>query len=144
MPSLDKIMRDAGLNVNQRNQILRDMNAVADDDDDGAKRPRSSEVFKALTSGFPNIDAASVVRHLAKHGFLFDDGVEHVAAAAVTEQNYTLHKQVQARAARLGFNYRIGEKVDPVELDRALAGKDIQARLELKNNMIRLGVLSAN
>jgi hypothetical protein len=143
MPSLDQIMRNAGLNLNQRNQILRDMNAVADDNDDGAKRPRTSEVHKSLAAAFPDLDAAAVVKHLAKHGYLFDDGIGSVSAAAVTESNFRLHKQIQAAAARLGFDYRIGEKVDPFELDRALAGKDITARMTLKNNLMRLGVLSA-
>jgi hypothetical protein len=60
----------------------------------------------------------------------------------VTEQNIRIHQQIRAAAARLGFNYRIGEKVDPFELDQALRGRDIQERLTLKNNMIRAGVLS--
>jgi hypothetical protein len=67
MPNLKKIMSDAGLNVQQQNDIMREMSAVADNSDEVAKRPRTSEVHAALRSGFPEIDAAGVVRHLAKH-----------------------------------------------------------------------------
>jgi hypothetical protein len=147
MPSLKKLMADAGLNVQQQNDILREMSAVSDNSDGVATRPRTSEVHAALRSAFPEIDAAAVVRHLAKRGFLFDDGVASVNAAAavtVSDSNFKLHQRIKAEAARLGFDYTPGRKVDPFQLDAALRGKDISARLALKANLIRIGALSAN
>jgi hypothetical protein len=145
MPTFEQLLKSAGVNdPHQRAKLINELRgAAADDNNDGARRPRTSEVHKSLTAAFPDLDAATVVKHLAKRGFLFDDGIESMAAAAaVTESNFRLHQQIKAAAARLGFDYRIGEMVDPFELDQALAGKDVQKRLELKNNMIRAGVLS--
>jgi hypothetical protein len=144
MPTFEQLLKSAGVNdPHQRAKLISELRgAAADDNDDGAKRPRTSEVHKSLTAAFPDLDAAAVVKYLAKHGYLFDDGIGSVSAAAVTESNFRLHQQIKAAAARLGFDYRIGEMVDPFELDQALAGKDVQKRLELKNNMIRAGVLS--
>jgi hypothetical protein len=145
MPTFEQLLKSAGVNdPHQRAKLISELRgAAADDNDGGPKRPRTSEVHKSLTAEFPDLDATAVVKHLAKHGFLFDDGIDSMAAAAVTESNFRVHQQIKAAAARLGFDYRIGQKVDPFELDRALAGKDVQKRIELKNNMIRLGVLSA-
>jgi hypothetical protein len=63
------------------------------------------------------------------------------AASAVDERNISLHRQIQNEAKRLGFNYVIGQRVDPIQLDQAIAGRDIGGRLRLKSMMAQAGVL---
>jgi hypothetical protein len=145
MPSIESILRNvAGLTPTQQRELIQGLRASADHDDgEPATRPRSSEIFAALKA-LPNLDAATrseIVRHLVRVGHVFDDGLDEVHAAAVDERNISLHRQIQAEAKRLGYDYKIGVPVDSFALDHALAGKDIEQRFRLKAMMAQVGVL---
>lgn len=50
-------------------------------------------------------------------------------------------KRVCAEAARLGYQIKPAEKINMFELDSALAGKDVEARMRLKRNLAYLGMI---
>jgi hypothetical protein len=50
-------------------------------------------------------------------------------------------RNVMSRAARLGYRMKENEKIDLVELDRVLAGKDTLERIALKTDMSRLRLI---
>jgi hypothetical protein len=64
-------------------------------------------------------------------------------AAAANPENHVGIAVMKAHARRLGVSLEEGKPVDIIALDKALAGKDITARLELKSMLYRLGCIAA-
>jgi hypothetical protein len=63
-------------------------------------------------------------------------------AVAANVENEVAIKQIKATARRIaGFDVKDNELVDPIALDKALAGKDVETRMGLKLNMARLGLI---
>jgi len=160
MSSIETVLRGAGLDIQQRTKILNELNAKADDKSDAfyaaaAGRLRTSVIHDGLknVAGLDAETRRNVTAHLAKAHpeHVFDDGLQSCnASVAVTEANAQAHRRIQNEAARLGFKYVPGEKVDPFELDAALRARDsapssqvIERRIALKSNLMRIGALSA-
>jgi hypothetical protein len=61
--------------------------------------------------------------------------------AAADPQNLPLLKQAVATAQRLGFEIKPDETINTFELDRALAGKDLDERWALKTILHRLAMI---
>jgi hypothetical protein len=60
----------------------------------------------------------------------------------VNPGNAHRHYQILHAARRLGVSYVPGDKIRLVDLDRQLAGKDIEARCVLKSMLAQVGALS--
>jgi hypothetical protein len=64
-----------------------------------------------------------------------------IQAAARFPHRVNLIKQLQSRARSLGYDLKDNEPINVFELDRALAGKNIDQRFALKTDMRALGLL---
>jgi hypothetical protein len=64
-----------------------------------------------------------------------------IQAANAGPNNAHLVRNIMARAARLGYRMKENEKVDPVEMDRAFAGKDVGSRLQIEADMSSLRLI---
>jgi hypothetical protein len=111
--------------------IAADIAAIVNKLDDVSDRKALIAKISAASIGgqFTSVDAAASGR------------MTLVAAAAKYPHRVNLIKQLQARARRLGYDLKDDKPVDPVELDRALAGKDVDARFALKTDMRAVGLL---
>ena len=65
------------------------------------------------------------------------------AAAKINKLDEPLLRSVLASAKRLGVDLPLEKPISMFELDLQLRGKDISARMALKGNLHRLGVLAA-
>jgi hypothetical protein len=73
--------------------------------------------------------------------------IDRIDAAAETDVpvnpgNAHRHYQIMHAARRLGVTSVPGDKIRLVDLDRQLAGKDIEGRLQLKCALSSIGALS--
>jgi hypothetical protein len=121
--------------------------------------PRASAVRETLRAKLPNLDAGSrgsVVRALIEGGHVQNDlSQDHLYAGG----ERTLLSPMQASAAQprrfaevaglcrqLGFHISASDPtkpIDTIELDRAFAGKDLDARARCKTALYQLRMIPA-
>jgi hypothetical protein len=120
--------------------------------------PRASAVRETLRAKLPHIDAGtrgSVVRALIENGHVQNDlSEDHLYAAG----ERTPLSPIQASSAQprrfaevaglcrhLGFHINASDTnpIDTIELDRAFAGKDVDARARCKTALYQLRMIPA-
>ena len=119
----------------------------------GKGKVSAADVEQALASvaGFSAPLRAAVISAMESKGVVSSD-VNQISAAASRKKTIASVmasnpaaadglKSIMARAARLGFEIKENEPISLVEMDKALAGKDIDARLALKVSLKRYGLL---
>jgi hypothetical protein len=120
--------------------------------------PRASAVRETLRAKLPHIDAGtrgSVVRALIENGHVQNDLSEDPLYAAAAR---TPLSPIQAEAAQprrfaevvglcrqLGFHINASDNkpIDMIELDRAFAGKDLDARARAKTALFQIRMIPA-
>jgi hypothetical protein len=120
--------------------------------------PKASSVRETLRAKLPNLDAGtrgSVVRALIENGHVQNDlSEDHLYAAAAR----TPLSPIQAAVAQprrfaevvglcrqLGFHISASDTkpIDVIELDRAFAGKDVDARARCKTALYQIRMIPA-
>ncbi len=119
----------------------------------GKGKTSAAEIEAALATvpGFNANLRRAVISAMVAKGVVGDD-VDKISAAASRQKTIASVmasnpaaqsglKLVLAQARRLGFEIKENEPISLVEMDKALAGKDIDARLALKVSLKRYGLL---